>query len=177
MSIVAGLVLFAMGMLYAQLVEWLLHKYLLHGWGKRRNTPFSFHFHGHHRASRTHLFRDAHYEQSMFAWKGAGKETWALLGLALLHLPLIAWVPAFWLGAVMGGGRYFHVHKKSHLDPDWCRTHLPWHYDHHMGPNQELNWGVTTDLFDRLFGTRQVYLGTPREQRDTARRMQRVSLE
>ena len=47
----------------------------------------------------------------------------------------------------------------SHLDPMWCRENLPWHY------------GVTTDWVDRLMGTREVYLGTQREVRDTVRRM------
>ncbi len=59
----------------------------------------------------------------------------------------------------------------SHLDPMWCRENLPWHYDHHMGPNQDMNYGVTTDWVDRLMGTREVYLGTQREVRDTVRRM------
>ena len=43
-----------------------------------------------------------------------------------------------------------------------------------MGPNPDLNWGVTTDLFDRIFGTREIYLGTAREQKETKRRQRRI---
>ena len=34
---------------------------------------------------------------------------------------------------------------------------MPWHYDHHLGKNQDANWGVTTDWVDRVFGTRIEY--------------------
>ena len=32
---------------------------------------------------------------------------------------------------------------------------LPWHVDHHMGRNPDLNWGVTRPWFDLLLGTRE----------------------
>ena len=33
------------------------------------------------------------------------------------------------------------------------------HYnDHHMGKNPDVNWGVTTEWFDRMMGTREVWL-------------------
>ena len=34
---------------------------------------------------------------------------------------------------------------------------VPWHYDHHMGKNQEANWGITSEWVDRLVGTRVRY--------------------
>ena len=43
-----------------------------------------------------------------------------------------------------------------------------------MAITQEKNWGVTTDLFDRIFGTRLVYVGTEKEKRDTQRRINRL---
>ena len=49
------------------------------------------------------------------------------------------------------------------------REHLPWHYDHHMGPNQEANWCVTRPWFDYVMGTREPYVGTLRESGDRAR--------
>jgi sterol desaturase/sphingolipid hydroxylase (fatty acid hydroxylase superfamily) len=163
------------GLLYAQLMEWVLHKYVLHGIGKKRDAPFSFHFHEHHRASRTQLFHDEHYRENPWGWNAAGKETYSLIGLAILHLPVAVVLPFFWLGSVLSACHYFYAHRRSHLDPEWCKRTIPWHYDHHMGPNQDMNWGVTTDLFDRLLGTRQVYLGTEREQRETARRERRLA--
>ena len=163
------------GVLYAQLLEWVLHKYVLHGIGKEKGAPFSFHFHGHHRASRKQLFFDDHYESSSWGWNPAGKEVYSLFGLAIIHLPVALFLPIAWAAAVLGGVRYFVLHRKAHLDPQWCKEHLPWHYDHHMGPNPDLNWGVTTDLFDRIFGTREVYLGTEREKKETARRLKRFN--
>jgi sterol desaturase/sphingolipid hydroxylase (fatty acid hydroxylase superfamily) len=70
---------------------------------------------------------------------------------------------------------YYLVHKKSHLDPEWARKHLPWHYDHHMGPNQDANWCVTLPLFDHLMGTREHYVGTEREARDRQRQTARAA--
>jgi len=32
---------------------------------------------------------------------------------------------------------------------------MPWHYDHHMGKNQDSNWGVTVEWVDKLFNTRE----------------------
>ena len=71
-----------------------------------------------------------------------------------------------WYSAV----NYYFKHKKSHLDPQWCREHMPWHYDHHMGPNQDMNWCVTKPWFDIIMGTREAYVGTEREAQDEARR-------
>ncbi len=36
---------------------------------------------------------------------------------------------------------------------------MPWHYDHHMGKDQNSNWCVTHPLFDMVLGTRKEYLG------------------
>ena len=149
--------------LYAQLMEWVLHKYVLHGIGKKRDAPFSFHFHEHHRASRTQLFQDDHYKENPWGWNAAGKETYSLIGLAILHLPLAVVFPFFWLGSVLSAVRYFHAHRKAHLDPEWCKRTIPWHYDHHMGTDQNSNWGVRSQMFDRLLGTRVVYAGTKKE--------------
>ena len=51
------------------------------------------------------------------------------------------------------------ANRRAHLDPEWAREHLPWHYDHHMGRDQNANWCVTYPLFDYVMGTRRKYLG------------------
>jgi hypothetical protein len=160
-----------LGIAYSHLVEWGLHRYLLHGPGKIRGNAFSFHFFEHHRAARTHLGEDPIYEGSIWRWNAAGKELAALAGLMLLHLPLVLVVPFFVATNLVCAHRYYRLHKRAHLDPTWCRENLPWHYDHHMGPNQDMNYGVTTDWVDRLMGTREIYLGSQKEVRDTVRRM------
>ena len=52
-------------------------------------------------------------------------------------------------------GSYYYHHYKAHKNPEWARRNLPWHYDHHMAKNQNLNFGVRSDAFDRLLGTRE----------------------
>ena len=47
---------------------------------------------------------------------------------------------------------------------------FPWHYDHHMGPNQNANWCVTRPWMDIVMGTREPYAGTDRERATLARR-------
>ena len=55
-------------------------------------------------------------------------------------------------------------------DTEWAREHLPWHYDHHMGPNQHANWCVTKPWADIVMGTREPYCGTEREAADNEKR-------
>ena len=157
---------FYLGLVYAQLLEWVIHKHLLHKLGKdKKNKFFAYHFYEHHRSSRNNLFYD---EPSL-------KETLSLAFLAFLHIPV--WfisIPLF-CGIIAGALRYYYVHRKAHLEPEWCRQNYPWHYAHHMAITQEKNWGVTTDIFDRLFGTRLIYVGTEKEKRDTERRIKRLS--
>lgn len=37
---------------YTNAAEWLIHKHILHGRGKKKSSFWSFHFHEHHRASK-----------------------------------------------------------------------------------------------------------------------------
>jgi len=39
--------------------------------------------------------------------------------------------------------------------PKWGRYFYPWHWDHHMGKDQDCNWGVTIQWVDKLMGTRK----------------------
>ena len=50
------------------------------------------------------------------------------------------------------------MHRRAHTDVEWCKKNIPWHYDHHMGKNQDANYGVTVEWPDKLFGTRVTYL-------------------
>src|SRR5690349_15746488 len=87
------------------------------------------------------------------------------------------------LGQKKGSFWSFHWHdhhknvrRNDHVDPDYEHPLFrPWHYDHHMGPNQHANWCVTRPWFDQLMGTREPYVGTEREQRDLERRARRVT--
>ena len=52
---------------------------------------------------------------------------------------------------------YYWKHKKAHLDPEWAKTSLTWHYEHHMGKDQNTNWCVTHPFFDHVMGTRKPF--------------------
>jgi len=167
------------GLLYANASEWLLHRYVLHAIGKRKESYWSFHWHDHHRASRKEDFYDASYEGG--SWRrdakggltSQGKESLALVALSAAHLPLLPIAPFFTATVIWSAIHYHRVHRRSHLDPEWAREHLPWHYDHHMGPDQNANWCVSFPWFDHIMGTRKRYLGTKREQNDAIRRKSR----
>lgn len=154
--------------------EWWAHKHILHGRGKNKDSFWAFHFHEHHSASRRNNMIDEDYLRSPFHWNAQGKE---LLSLVALAVPIAAVMPIvpFWSATSLYHlQKYYRVHKRAHLDPDWARKHLPWHYDHHMGPDQDQNWGVTRPWFDKVMGTRAVYLGTEKEEKDRARRLARA---
>jgi hypothetical protein len=160
----------AIGLLYANAGEWLLHKYVLHGLGRKKTSVWSYHWHEHHRHARKLGHKDPDYERSLFRWNAQGKEALGLAAMALVHLPLMPVFPFFTATVELSIARYYYVHKRAHRDPGWAREHLPWHYDHHMGPNQDANWGVTWPWMDWVMNTRDEYVGTDRERSSRERR-------
>ncbi len=153
----AALLGIPIGLLYAGVIEWVLHK-VLHAAGKNKASLWSFHWHDHHRAARRERMFDPQYVRPLFTWGSPQlKELLAVAGIALIHAPLFLLFPAFTATVWFGTLRYYVVHRRAHLDPEWCRLHLPWHYDHHMGRDQNANWCATTQWFDVLVGTRVVY--------------------
>jgi len=157
----------------ANAAEWWIHKHVLHGSGKRKGSFWSFHWHDHHRHARRNDHLDPDYARSLLGWNAQTKEALGLVGLAVAHLPLLPVAPCYTGTIWYCVARYYSVHKRAHLDTAWARAHLPWHYDHHMGPDQDCNWCVTHPWFDTVMGTRVPYLGTPRAAQDEARRTAR----
>lgn len=164
-----------LGLASANAFEWAMHKYVLHGRGKRKSSYWSFHWGEHHQAVRKNGHVDPVYHRPMTEWHAASKEAALLLGGVAITLPLTPVAPFFVGTIVYSAVNYYRVHKKSHLDPEWAREHLPWHYDHHMGPNQDANWCVTRPWTDRLMGTRIPYVGTEKELNDRARQAARAA--
>ncbi|MDQ3233330.1 MAG: hypothetical protein M3Q07_16050 [Pseudobdellovibrionaceae bacterium] len=142
-----------LGLLYCNAGEWFIHKYVLHNLGKSKTSLWAFHWHEHHRLVMKKGFSDPGYQRSVFGWHAQGKETLGLAVLGLVHLPLLPVAPVF-VGTVLYSiFNYYRVHKKAHQDYDWAQKHLPWHVEHHMGRNQNLNWCVTKPWFDQILGT------------------------
>jgi sterol desaturase/sphingolipid hydroxylase (fatty acid hydroxylase superfamily) len=162
-----------LGLAYSNAGEWLLHKYMLHGRGKDKRSFWSFHWHEHHREARKNEMYDPQYVRPVLSWSPQGKEVAALLFSAVTHLPLFPIAP-FFVGTVLWSNwHYYQVHKKAHLDPQWARDNLPWHYDHHLGKDQNANWCVTHPWFDYVMGTRLKYsYGSDGKIRDQAQEAQ-----
>lgn len=137
--------------------EWFIHKYWLHGLGKNKKSFWSFHWHEHHRESRKNDMVDAQYVRSVLTWSPQGKEALALALGAAAMVPVFPLLPFFTGTIWYRMYRYYVIHKRSHLDPNWARENLPWHYDHHMGKDQNANWCVTHPWFDHVMGTRKLY--------------------
>jgi sterol desaturase/sphingolipid hydroxylase (fatty acid hydroxylase superfamily) len=153
-----------LGLAVSNASEWLIHKYVLHGLGRDKQSFWSFHWHDHHRNARRNGHVDADYKGRLWkAWNGQSKEALVLAASVVAMAPLAPVAPFFVGTMVYSAVNYYRKHKRAHLDPAWAREHLPWHYDHHMGPDQDANWCVTRPWFDHLMGTRVPYVGTDKE--------------
>ena len=157
-----------LGLAYANAAEWLIHKYVLHGMGKKKTSSWAFHWHEHHKLSRKNDFQDPSYLRSVWGWHAQGKEALGVVALTATHVPLFPVAPFFTATLVYSAWNYHRVHKRAHLDPEWARENLTWHYDHHMGADQDANWCVTRPWFDKLMKTRKPYAFTDAERRDRA---------
>ena len=168
----------AVGVLYSNASEWFFHKYVLHGLGRKKESFFAFHWHEHHRRARKGEMRDEDYERSPFGVHAQGKEVFLLAASSAAAAVLIGRkYPWFTATAVAGAWNYYRCHKRSHLEPEWAKQHLPWHYDHHMGPDQDANWCVTAPWMDILMGTRKPFVGTEIEAQQKARAAERAKQE
>ena len=143
-----SLILFGLGMLYTNFLEWSIHKYILHGLGKNKNSRFHFHM-VHHMAVSKEDYSDP--------TKGIEEEV-ALFFTGLLHLPLL-WISVyFYLGAFFGGILYYGLHWVGHKFPPIGRSVFTSHYNHHTYyPNK--NWCVTYPLFDLILGSYKKHKG------------------
>lgn len=152
---------FPVALLVANGFEWYAHKYLLHGVPKKGQpryspAPTSMKSHwAHHKLVRTQKYYDGGYEEGLRNWRTRNEVT-SLLVLTAGTTLLFPVAPFFTLGTYYAAGRYFYVHRRSHLDVEWGKKAIPWHYDHHMNSNQDANWCVTRPWFDYLMGTRVI---------------------
>lgn len=139
------------GWIYGHAADYLIHKYLLHNhrWFK---GPFKRHFGTHHRISRQNGMYDENYLS--FFRKDSVFEVLGLSLLLLSHLPLLFIIPYFWMTLLYSACVYYYVHRRSHVDVEWGKKWLPWHYAHHMEKDQHQSWGVRLPIFDRIFSGR-----------------------
>ena len=137
------------GFLYANFLDWSIH-ILLHK--PRGRSRFKFHW-KHHRVARKNNNSDPDYKLKI--WHN---ETYLTALGILLHIPLIFVWPPFATTAIAYGLLYMFLHRLSHTYVDFFKTWMPWHYEHHMGKNQNANWCVICHLMDHIMGTREKWL-------------------
>tara|TARA_Y100001937_G_C7017254_1_gene283741 strand:- start:127 stop:573 length:447 start_codon:yes stop_codon:yes gene_type:complete len=139
---------FVLGWFYGHIFEYMAHRYLLHD-RKRFKKLFRNHFKSHHNISRKNQMYDSSYENIL-----SSKFEVISLSLALLvHLPVLYFAPYFFAAICWSIASYYTLHKISHTNTAWGKKWLPWHYEHHMGKNQHLNWGVRLPIIDKVLKT------------------------
>ena len=153
--------------------EWAMHKYAFHGLGRKRTSVFSFHYHEHHQAVRRNGFYDAAYEGPVWTTPTQFREAVGLLAVGAAHLPLFPIAPFYTTTFWYCLWRYRRDHRRAHLDPDWARDHLPCHYDHHMG-DQDQNFAICWPWVDNLTGTRVAFVGSDKEVAQRAMQAERA---
>lgn len=132
--------------------EWFAHKYILHNFRIKRLSKY--HFGRHHRRARQNLGYDEDYV--IFPprrWASGLHEIFSLIFASALMSPLILISGWLWLFLCFHACAYYYLHRRMHLEPSWGKKWFPWHWRHHMGKNQNANWGVTNPIFDHVFGT------------------------
>lgn len=151
----ATLAAFAFGLGTWTLVEYFLHRHVLH------RVPYVRDMHGCHHRDQTALI---------------GAPTWLSLGLflCLVYLPLRVVVPplaggltaGFMAGYVWYFGVHHLIHHNSLGHSTYARRLKRRHMLHHHF-NDKGNFGVTTGIWDRAFGTDIQVRGEVRSRMDS----------
>ncbi|MBL4795509.1 MAG: sterol desaturase family protein [Pseudomonadales bacterium] len=156
---------FLVALLVSNAFEWFAHKYVLHGTrrssGKGRFSPvpplMTSHWTHHKEVRSSGDYSDDMYQSSYLqGHERIRAEINSLIVLCMLTT-LVAPISLFFtLGTYYCALNYYYTHRRSHREPDWGKSKVPWHYDHHMNTNQDANWCVTKPWFDYIMGTRVI---------------------
>ena len=141
-------VIFFLATFYSLIFEYLAHKHVLHNY-KRFKSAFKNHFKVHHGRSRKNKMYDAGYESLISSYF----EIISLIMILIVHIPVLIFSTFFYVVLFLNLVHYYYVHRKSHIDIAWGKKNLPWHYAHHMGRDQNINWGVRSPIIDKIMGT------------------------
>jgi hypothetical protein len=135
--------MFFAGIVYANFIEFAVHKYLFHGLGKKRNSIFAFHLREHHINVKKNNFADKRFST---------RELIGIPVLLLTHLPLYYIAPSAYAALVLYGALFIIMHNLQHSYPEFSKKYFWWHWNHHMR-NQNKSWAVVIPIFDIFFGT------------------------
>jgi len=143
---------FLLGLLVANVGEWVIHRYLLHGLGQNPDSFWAYHLYEHHAVARQFDMLDTGYQKWPESWNSQAKEGLILVGILILNLPFFWWFNGYACAIYFSVFTYYFLHRKAHCQHDWAKDYLPWHYRHHLVNDNE-NWCITHPLFDYLMKT------------------------
>jgi sterol desaturase/sphingolipid hydroxylase (fatty acid hydroxylase superfamily) len=138
---------FVLGLLYGNVLEYLIHDFIFHRLGRKKGSIWSYHLKDHHVLSRKNNFVDL---------TESKVEAIGMLGLILIHMPLIYLSFGFWMGVTSYAMAFKYLHGFQHSHPEFTKKYMKWHWEHHMKDSNK-NFGVVMPLSDYLFRTRKKY--------------------
>ena len=138
---------FVLGLLYGNVLEYLIHDFIFHRLGRKKGSIWSYHLKDHHVLSRKNNFIDL---------TESKVESIGMLGLVLVHMPIIYLSFGFWLGVTSYAMAFKYLHGFQHSHPEFTKKYMKWHWEHHMKDSNK-NFGVVMPLSDYLFRTRKKY--------------------
>lgn len=145
---VTHVALFIGGVVGAQVFEYLVHDYLLHRLGEKKDSVFNFHIEHHQRVS---TFSTDPIYSSVFSYDSDRVKEAAMLftPTVLLDAALLERYPALAAGLTFGSCLYFFGHALGHKYPELGWKYVPTHMLHHFDDPHD-NYGVTTGLVDAV---------------------------
>ena len=144
---ITWILFFCLGLFYGNLLEYIIHRYVFHKLGRKKESLFRYHLKGHHVLSRKQGFIDL--TESKI-------ESAGLLILILIHVPVYFLIFPLWLGVTLYALAFRFLHGYQHKHPEFTQKYMKWHWDHHMSnPNE--NFGVVAPWSDWIFKTRKKY--------------------
>jgi sterol desaturase/sphingolipid hydroxylase (fatty acid hydroxylase superfamily) len=138
---------FVLGFLYGSLLEYVIHDFLFHRLGKKKDSIFSYHLRGHHVLAKKNNFIDL---------KRSDIETIGLLALISLHIPTLYISVGFCIGVTLYAVAFNFIHSIQHKHPEFTKKYMRWHWEHHMKDSNK-NFGVVVPWMDYVFRTRKKY--------------------
>ena len=143
---------FILAFLVSSFLEYIIHRYVLHN--KLFPKIFKYHFGRHHGQSRRLNGIDPDYFKFPKNLKDGLFEILGIIFLNIIFIPFY-FLDIWFFGFIISySWFYYFIHRYFHIYPDFFKKILPWHWDHHMGKNQNINWGITNPIFDLIFRTR-----------------------
>ena len=120
---------FCLGLFYGNLLEYVIHRYVFHKWGRKKGSIWSYHLRGHHRLAKKQGFVDL---------TESPVETVGLIALLIIHAPLwLVSIPML-TGVYLYAIAFSFIHGWMHKHPEISQKWFKWHWESHEKPKWKL---------------------------------------